>query len=336
MSDKGIEEAKKKKKPYDSLTVTTGCVGYNIAQFNKHMGTAFPGNDNANPSTEEAKAAAKAAEAASDALADGAATSAASQTTGSSQGEGTASGGDSASAEASAGGDAGASSGMGEALSGRLSEAKRETRRYYIRPQGIFCANKAEVIRGLISIGDENCSVYSLKGLGDNRDVHKLTNKDIIYYYDDGILYDKNHVKVMDYDLYIKHEEERKKFPGDINNVSGSAFIDEYDDRITDVTGPGIEESANTGAEQSKDLMEAAVNPFGLEFESYDACGEKVGKLDENLAEAKEETCCICGEPLEGQGNNPEPYRHEGRCCDACNIKFVLPARMEELDGEKQ
>ena len=36
-------------------------------------------------------------------------------------------------------------------------------------------------------------------------DVAKLMTSDIIYYYDNGILYDKNHVKVMDYDLYIKN-----------------------------------------------------------------------------------------------------------------------------------
>ena len=35
-----------------------------------------------------------------------------------------------------------------------LTEAKREVRRYYIRPQNIFCANKAEIIKALIDIGD--------------------------------------------------------------------------------------------------------------------------------------------------------------------------------------
>jgi hypothetical protein len=44
-------------------------------------------------------------------------------------------------------------------------------------------------------------------------------------------------------------------------------------------------------------------------------------------------TCCICGEPIEGFGNNAEPVA-TGRCCDACNIKFVLPARMT-IDTEQ-
>ena len=35
--------------------------------------------------------------------------------------------------------------------------------------------------------------------------------------------------------------------------------------------------------------------------------------------------CCLCGDEIEGYGNNPEPLTDEGRCCDECNqnvIKF--------------
>ena len=71
-------------------------------------------------------------------------------------------------------------------------------------------------------------------------------------------------------------------------------------------------------------------NPFDLEFDDVNAYGEKV----ESLREAKEEVCCICGEPIEGHGNNPEPYKHEGRCCDACNAKFVIPARLDQLNNK--
>ena len=97
--------------------------------------------------------------------------------------------------------------GLGEGL---ITEAKRYVRRYYIRPQNIFCSNKAEIIKALIELDDKNCSVYTLNNLGDDKDVSKLMNSDIIYYYDDGILYDKNKVKVMDYDLSIKKEEDSK------------------------------------------------------------------------------------------------------------------------------
>ena len=68
-------------------------------------------------------------------------------------------------------------------------------------------------------------------------------------------------------------------------------------------------------------------NPFNIDFED--------SKI-ESLKEAKEEICCICGEPIEGYGNNPRPYKHEGRCCDACNLKFVIPARLAELSSSDE
>ena len=71
---------------------------------------------------------------------------------------------------------------------------------------------------------------------------------------------------------------------------------------------------------------------FKQDFDSVNAYGEKV----ESLKEAKEEICCICGEPIEGYGNNPSPYKHEGRCCDACNSKFVIPARLAELSSSDE
>jgi hypothetical protein len=71
---------------------------------------------------------------------------------------------------------------------------------------------------------------------------------------------------------------------------------------------------------------------FKQDFDSINAYGEKV----ESLREAKEDICCICGEPIEGYGNNPEPSKHEGRCCDACNMKFVIPARLAELNKPEE
>lgn len=121
-----------------------------------------------------------------------------------------------------------------EAKSALTEATKRYVKRYYIRPQNIVCSNKEEILKALVEIGDENCSVYSLKSLSDHDDVHKLTPSDIIYYYDDGIIYDKNHVKLMDYDLSPKHEEERKKFSGGVDGVTDSEFAKEYDDRLTD------------------------------------------------------------------------------------------------------
>ena len=83
--------------------------------------------------------------------------------------------------------------------------------------------------------------------------------------------------------------------------------------------------------EDKKLVVEEVENPFALEFESYNAYGEK-------LTEAREEVelCCICGKPIKGYGNNPEPYKHEGSCCDDCNLEFVIPARLAELNKTEE
>lgn len=174
----------------------------------------------------------------------------------------------------------------------KLQEAKRYVRRYYIRPQNIFCSNKAEILKTLIELDDNNCSVYTLNNLGDDKDVGKLMNSDIIYYYDDGILYDKNRVKVMDYDLSIKKEEDRKKFAS-VDQASDKEFKAEYEDRLTDVT----------------EFEEA----FNLDFDDVNVFGEK-------LTESKEAYCSICGEPLEGEGHPTE----KGVVCDGCELHFKI------------
>ena len=42
--------------------------------------------------------------------------------------------------------------------------------------------------------------------------------------------------------------------------------------------------------------------------------------------------CCICGEVYWGEGNNPEPYKQVGKCCDNCNLVYVIPARLKQID----
>ena len=238
-----LAEAKRKrrKKQFNSMSITTGDIGLNIDRFNTAMGTAEGG-------------------------------------------------------EVGIGGE------------GSLCEAKRYVRRYYIRPQNIFCSNKAEILKALIELDDNNCSVYTLNNLGDEKDVSKLMNSDIIYYYDNGILYDKNRVKVMDYDLSIKKEEDRKHF-ANVDKAPEKEFKAEYEDRMTDAT------------ELEEDF-------FNLDFDSFNVFGEK-------LTESKENFCCICGEPVEGYGNNPEPFASadRGQCCDACNVKFVIPMRLDQMEG---
>lgn len=42
-------------------------------------------------------------------------------------------------------------------------------------------------------------------------------------------------------------------------------------------------------------------------------------------------TCCICGEKIEGWGNNPWPIKEDGECCDKCNYEKVIPARIKKM-----
>lgn len=304
-----INEARKrrKKKPFSSISYTTGDIELNIDRFNQAMGSLE-------------------------------------------------------------GSEAGVGAEGALAEEAKLQEAKRYVRRYYVRPQNIFCSNKAEIIKTLIEIGDQNCTIYTLNNLGDTKDVSKLMNSDIIYYYDEGILYDKNHVRIFDYDLSIKKEEDRKKFVK-IDDDS-KEFKSEYEDRMTSATeleedfddefanvfndcnydvisaghltqGNGIVISLNHNVPDEEEAAEHLIsclvdagyniidwntngsnvfiftldpkNPLDLDFDDVNVYGEK-------LNEAKEHYCSICGEPIEGTGHNTD----DGIVCDGCKLHFAI------------
>ena len=38
--------------------------------------------------------------------------------------------------------------------------------------------------------------------------------------------------------------------------------------------------------------------------------------------------CVICGKEIKGYGNNAEPVKN-GKCCGECNMKIVVPKRIE-------
>ncbi len=126
------------------------------------------------------------------------------------------------------------------------------------------------------------------------------------------------------------------KYAYGFNDKTAKKFIRQADDSMIaelikefEITGKHDFYEANTEDKQEEtNLNEAVDNPFELTFESYNAFGKRV-------VEGKEvdDTCCICGEPLEGYGNSPAPYKEEGRCCDNCNVKFVIPARLEHIDS---
>ena len=45
--------------------------------------------------------------------------------------------------------------------------------------------------------------------------------------------------------------------------------------------------------------------------------------------------CVICGQKFSGYGNNAEPVAR-GECCDDCNLKVVVPARIKMIYTGKE
>lgn len=45
--------------------------------------------------------------------------------------------------------------------------------------------------------------------------------------------------------------------------------------------------------------------------------------------------CCLCKKEIKGYGNSPAPLNEneDAKCCDECNFKLVIPARIQELCG---
>ena len=74
------------------------------------------------------------------------------------------------------------------------------------------------------------------------------------------------------------------------------------------------------------------IKTLKADFENENV-GEPVEKDEEPVEEELEDEhkCCICGEPIEGHGNNPFPVKTEGDCCDKCNAEVVIPARIEKM-----
>lgn len=51
--------------------------------------------------------------------------------------------------------------------------------------------------------------------------------------------------------------------------------------------------------------------------------------------DGKSFVCILCGQEVRGYGNNPAPLVDDGQCCDDCNAKRVIPARLAGAKPEK-
>jgi len=61
----------------------------------------------------------------------------------------------------------------------------------------------------------------------------------------------------------------------------------------------------------------------------------ELNRIDKQFQRKKENgVCCICKGYLEMPfGNNPNPIRKRGKCCEECNYSKVVPARMDNEGG---
>ena len=46
--------------------------------------------------------------------------------------------------------------------------------------------------------------------------------------------------------------------------------------------------------------------------------------------------CVICNEYYTGWGNNPDPVKNYGECCNDCNTNAVIPARLGRIINNKE
>ena len=57
---------------------------------------------------------------------------------------------------------------------------------------------------------------------------------------------------------------------------------------------------------------------------------DKAQQAADDYTKNNKKICCICGKEYTKYGNNAEPYK-QGRCCDDCNKKFVIPDRINRM-----
>ena len=74
---------------------------------------------------------------------------------------------------------------------------------------------------------------------------------------------------------------------------------------------------------------------FGIEDEEEDDFTVIEEAKDVSNEEDTIFKCCICKKIEKGYGNNPDPIKKEGRCCERCNTIKVIPARLESLSTIK-
>ena len=96
--------------------------------------------------------------------------------------------------------------------------------------------------------------------------------------------------------------------------------------------------TTNNSRKTLNDILEAGTNTLVVNKKlTHEAMLPYITEIEKNWARTdefyrpKEECgkCCLCKGFLNSKwGNNPAPLRKRGKCCDACNMDKVIPARM--------
>lgn len=114
----------------------------------------------------------------------------------------------------------------------------------------------------------------------------------------------------------------------DTNNILKQMAKDDYENgQVFDPDDFSVFQ--NMMKDQGYDITEDDL----VQYYKYvaDIAADKNGLDDIVLTETEDEICCICGEPIQGYGNNPAPVCDDGVCCDKCNIEKVIPARLSSI-----
>lgn len=87
------------------------------------------------------------------------------------------------------------------------------------------------------------------------------------------------------------------------------------------------EQVMNLGTTGMIDGLEVATPVADEKTKAYQkGVGHSESTMDTTLNTEKH--CCICGRKLTGYGNNPAPVFDNGRCCNECDDKVVIPVRL--------
>lgn len=98
-----------------------------------------------------------------------------------------------------------------------------------------------------------------------------------------------------------------------------------------------VYEIEQSWSEYDKKVAECQLDNYGcIYIDEYGVPIDNKIEVELQFQYESEKKCCICGKRFTGWGNNPWPVKEEGECCNECNRKKVIPARIEMMIIRKE